>query len=156
MPNWCENELIVVGDERDVLAFVKENRGSEEQPDGSLPAISFNAKVPQPEDIGEGWYDWCSSNWGCKWEPNDDANCVIADNGESAEYWLVTPWGPPEPWLVSVSKLYPSLRFQLRWIEEDEQVLHTYFYRNGSEISSDEFAEFAPLIRIENAEKVTF
>jgi hypothetical protein len=27
-----------------------------------------NEFIPVPEDIGEGWYDFCVNNWGTKWD----------------------------------------------------------------------------------------
>jgi hypothetical protein len=39
-----------------------------------------NEFVPKPEDIGDGWYDWCLDNWGTKWD-------IGADIGTEKEQW---------------------------------------------------------------------
>ena len=81
MPNWCLNKLTVshtdkTAMDRFVAAYNK----------GTL----CNEVLPMPENIGDGWYSWCVSNWGTKWD-------VGADEGTEKEerYGLkatVVPW----------------------------------------------------------------
>jgi len=81
MPNWCLNKLTVshtdkAAMDRFVMAYNK----------GTL----CNEFLPMPEDIGDGWYDWCVHTWGTKWD-------VGADEGTEKEerYGLkatVVPW----------------------------------------------------------------
>jgi len=81
MPNWCLNKLTVshtdkAAMDRFVAAYNK----------GQL----CQEFLPLPEDIGDGWYDWCVNNWGTKWD-------VGADEGTEKEerYGLkatVVPW----------------------------------------------------------------
>ena len=56
MPNWCENQVIVTGDETDeVIKFFNESENF------------LNDLVPRPEDVKD-WYHWNIDNWGTKWE----------------------------------------------------------------------------------------
>lgn len=81
MPNWCLNKLTVshtdkAAMDRFVAAYNKGHLCQE--------------FLPLPEDIGDGWYDWCVNNWGTKWD-------VGADEGTEKEerYGLkatVVPW----------------------------------------------------------------
>jgi hypothetical protein len=160
MPNWCDNELTVVGQTKDVSAFVDENRYKNEPGD-----LSFEASVPQPDTLkDEEWYDWNCQHWGTKWNLNaDSTHLEVINSGFRAEYNFSTAWSPPQAWLIRTSALYPSLCFQLDWTEEDEQVPHTEYYWNGSGISEEEFTQISEdalpsfrSIRIESAEKVAF
>lgn len=59
MPNWCMNNLTVEHDDPAMVdRFEKAyNAGN-----------TCNEFIPMPEDIGEGWYDFCVTNWGTKWD----------------------------------------------------------------------------------------
>ena len=59
MPNWCMNNLTVEHDDPAMVdRFEKAyNAGN-----------TCNEFIPVPEDIGEGWYNFCVSNWGTKWD----------------------------------------------------------------------------------------
>jgi len=59
MPNWCLNNLTIEHEDgymvdRFVKAYEEGN--------------TCNEFIPVPEDIGEGWYDFCVNNWGTKWD----------------------------------------------------------------------------------------
>jgi hypothetical protein len=81
MPNWCLNKLTVSHTDNNAMDrfVVAYNKGT-----------LCNEFLPMPENIGEGWYDWCVSHWGTKWD-------VGADEGTEKEerYGLkatVVPW----------------------------------------------------------------
>jgi hypothetical protein len=63
MPNWCLNKLTVEhSDPSMVDRFEKAyNLGK-----------TCNEFIPMPEDIGDGWWDFCVNNWGTKWDIGAD------------------------------------------------------------------------------------
>lgn len=132
MPNWCDNILTVEGAPDDVRAFVECVK------DGDEP-LSFERLVPTPpamtdEDtakalgrrsVGDSdrrampdWYNWRVANWGTKWDACDASLSDYTEGDTNAEYHLNTAWAPPEMWLVTVAKMFPRLRFTLRFVEE--------------------------------------
>ncbi len=94
MPNWCLNKLTVEHDdpsmvERFVNAY---NKGE-----------TCNEFIPQPEDIGDGWYDWCINNWGTKWDIGADIGTEKEERyglkatvvGNQASCSFDSAWAPP-------------------------------------------------------------
>jgi hypothetical protein len=59
MPNWCLNNLTVEHSDPSMAARFEAayNRGE-----------TCNEFIPIPEDIGDGWWDFCVNNWGTKWD----------------------------------------------------------------------------------------
>ena len=76
MPNWNSNKLVVKGEGKAVLDFIKENY-LEEKVQGKVEecdyVLDFEKFLPTPlKDDGsiiDDWYDWRLENWGCKWSP---------------------------------------------------------------------------------------
>lgn len=60
------------------------------------------------------WYDWSCSNWGTKWnaygfECGEEDNRLVFD----------TAWSPPTPVIKRLSELYPEVRLEHAWADED-------------------------------------
>ena len=88
MPNWCMNNLTVEHDDPAMVdRFEKAyNAGN-----------TCNEFIPVPEDIGEGWYNFCVNKWGTKWDFGGaghhglDATRV----GNQASCTFDSAWAPP-------------------------------------------------------------
>jgi hypothetical protein len=61
------------------------------------------------------WYDWSVKHWGCKW----GVSClgVIRQDQHTTQLYGVTPWTPPVPGLVAVSRQFPQIVFHLDFFE---------------------------------------
>lgn len=138
MPNYCENVLEVIGDDEQRAIFERAHRTEE-------TALSFERSVPTPplmldEALAEAfdtklgmsgsplpdWYAWRCNAWGTKWDACDPRRLSDDDaqryNGvfipAALRYYFTTAWAPPEMWLSTVSRMFPKLRFVLRFVEE--------------------------------------
>ena len=56
-----------------------------------------NEFIPVPEDIGEGWYDFCVSNWGTKWDFGGAGNRGLDATrvGNQVSCTFDSAWAPP-------------------------------------------------------------
>lgn len=119
MSNWCENKLIVVGNEEDLIEFKEQAKSHEE---GVETDIMMNNFVPMPKELVNtvspwehpNWYEWALNNWGCKWDL--DAK-LTKETGNSLTYKFVSPWNPPIEWLLNIAPMFPYLLFQLSYKE---------------------------------------
>ena len=94
MPNWCLNKLTVSHPDQTAMdRFVSAyNKGT-----------VCNEFLPIPEDIGNGWYDWCVSNWGTKWDVGADEGTDKEERyglkatvvGNEASMSFDSAWSPP-------------------------------------------------------------
>lgn len=140
MPNWCENELRVIGRKADVERFIGFVAGSrDDQTD-----FDFDRIVPYPEDYGaadaalrkweednkgmpwnertgrpqdgynQGGYEWCIANWGTKWNACDT---VVRKTSRGCTFSFNTAWSPPGPVIRKAASLFPSLQFDLKYWE---------------------------------------
>lgn len=130
MPNWCENELDVVGPENSVSHFINNAKATIE--DKIIP-LSFDSLYPEPNyDEVEvfpniidspagnssnmpGWWNWRNSNWGTKWDL--DSHTQFDSGVGWANYIFDTAWGPPVELFDKVAADYPSLKFTLTFGE---------------------------------------
>src|SRR5262249_1736193 len=107
MPNWCSNTLIVTGEASDVARFKQAVEVRSEDVSEVQSVLSLQKLYPLPD--GQGWYEWCNQHWGTKWDVVE----AELTRGEATQliYTFETAWSPPVPWLVRVSKQYPSVRY---------------------------------------------
>lgn len=119
MPNHCTNEITVSfeteNDCKDFLHFVS---GADSE--GEISPFTFNKIIPLPkrsEQFPNGkWdYNWCRENWGTKWDAYD---VNVEREGEQAQIFFLTAWGPPHPIIRKLDKLF---KFEyIRWFYRDE------------------------------------
>lgn len=63
------------------------------------------------------WYRWCINNWGTKW--GDFQTKVVKDRCKQTVIKFESAWSPPTEALLTISKMFPKLKFHLRAKEED-------------------------------------
>jgi len=125
MPNWCDNQLTVKGEEPLVQQFKEKavgvNPWDDPEPPDEPPAVfNFHSLVPIPAHVLQQSYekaglDWECQNWGCR----DGASYaeLMDDTGGQLVYRFGTAWGPPIPFLKHLGKLWPALKFLLEYSE---------------------------------------
>lgn len=138
MPNWCWNELSVIGNKSDTNAFLKAVK-SKKSP------FDFNKVTPTPKELVDtpasygdkdkklheanvkkygfaNWYDFQIANWGTKWNNGDDVQITeypAPKKGLSHEIVLgfTTAWSPPEPIVIKLGTMFQDLTFELKYDE---------------------------------------
>jgi len=78
------------------------------------------------------WYDWATGNWGTKW------NAYGYDNGvemEDGKLKFLTAWAAPHPVIQKLSEMYPDIKFEHEWADEDiGNNCGRYVYYDGERI----------------------
>lgn len=103
--------------------------GKYEEKDEELPA-KLQAKYGSSD-----WYDWCTTNWGVKWNSYD--NNINTDYGEGVDGQgeilinFQTAWTIPEGIFYELCELYPELVFQVDCLEEGGMFSGTIIYEDG-------------------------
>lgn len=141
MPNWCKNNLKILGDELEVKRCVKLIQNDKGE-------MTFDKAVPMPLPLKsttspsqkknkhlidaygtDNWYNWSIKNWGVKWDacesefnPDDDITVTFE-----------TPWGPPVEFLQKLSLEFPDLDFELQFADEffGQYPLGELYFKNG-------------------------
>ena len=115
MPNWCENKLVVRGEEKDMTKFLKILGENATLSDTKRLQDILNAFHPIPEEEQENCRQWNIDNWGTKWDVECSEDAFIED--DHVELLFDSAWGPPVAWLKKVAKDYPKLKFSLKYDE---------------------------------------
>ena len=126
MANICENTLTITGPTADVTDFYNRllaYKHACNQSDGELRFGICQLFVPMPEKPEPDWYVWAKEHWGSKWGdyshgdidmavfPNDPTHAQMCVDFDSA-------WVPPFTGFKTISKLFPTLTFNLEFIIE--------------------------------------
>jgi hypothetical protein len=112
MPNWCENDLTIVGSTEiitQVMDFVKPKAESDVD---KKTVFSLHSIYPTPQEMldGDGWYNWRINNWGTKW----DVDAELADDYEyEGRRWILirfeSAWGPPQGAIEKLAAAFPEI-----------------------------------------------
>jgi len=156
MPNHTLNVLTVTGPAEDVEAFrvkVDPNINPDlEKPSENNPEwLDFNGSVPMPKELkgtpspahtpeekkteailakkyGAGnWYDWHIENWGTKWGAYSQEELEKTTDG-GLIYRFGTAWFTPSKWVESTAKVFPTLKFEVDYKNEDSDNFENYEY----------------------------
>lgn len=87
------------------------------------------------------WYDWCCINWGTKWNA---CKCSIAEDAdETVVYEFQTAWADPDPVIVKLSNLFPSVTIALSSAYEDPEPWHWYSkdYKAGKLVGTHDWID---------------
>ncbi len=81
-------------------------------------------------------YDLICHLWGTKWDACDSkANLSEIDENGILTYHFDTAWCYPRQWLLSVSKIFPKLTFDIIYTNEDDEydMVYEKHFENGKE-----------------------
>ena len=140
MPNWCQNEVRISGNEE----------GSEEEIKHFMETcfeegkIDFEKIIPypesapsredQPEDFRERmnhpfskWYndfgyDWCIKTWGTKWNPSEYQDNDLSSFPDEIELRFDTAWSPPKGIHDKIKEMLPNCSITWFYREDGMQV----------------------------------
>lgn len=162
MPNWVYNNLTAIGPEEDIARYkeqvsqpftvIHHNWKTDEMEEVTVeaPFAYWNILRPSDDELADyftvadgkapagNWYEWNNKNWGVKWEASDVE--VRADEPDHYTVAFSSPWGPPDPVLVELSRQYPTVTFTLEFEEETGWGGETRF-ENGTQIEVDFYNE---------------
>ena len=99
MPNWVMNELICTFPNNEQFESFKNKI--------NLEGL-FNSFIPAPTD--EDWNSWCSLNWGIDSEAR---HLTVKYDLLTITFSFDTPHVCPEQFVLSLSKLYPTAKFNM-------------------------------------------
>lgn len=129
MPNWCENTLTVTGDPEMLEQFKEHVKSDNGNPLSFMKILPISCS--EDEQAGK-----ANQIWGTKWDVGD--GCWVAlevgKNGKSLAYCFDTAWSPPIPVVYEMSRMFPKLRFKLRYCEPGMGFSGTYVAKDGSVI----------------------
>ena len=137
MPNWCQNEVTILGEEGGAKEEIKHFLETcfEEGEINFEKIIPYPESAPsredQPEDFMERlkhpfakWYndfgyDWCVESWGTKWGASAQQN----DLGDEELYLnFNTAWSPPQGIHDKIKEMLPSCSITWFYREDGMQV----------------------------------
>ena len=78
----------------------------------------------------DNWYDWCNSNWGCKWEMDDI--CIGEQTDEKVFISYATAWVPNSDFISFLGEKFPKLEFELEYYEPMDELAGILYVHDES------------------------
>lgn len=79
------------------------------------------------------WYSWSIKNWGTKWDAWETA---IIDDSTICFY---TAWSRSMPVITKLAEMFPDIKFEYHWADEDIGVNVGFAEFENGEVVSDDF-----------------
>ena len=157
MPNHVTNVISFSGDKSRISAMLKEIQNDEH----GIGSVDFEKILPMPDTVYNGslgirerelygennWYDWRIGNWGTKWNSYGYTENTTFQDGKIK---FLTAWSAPHPILQKLSEMFPDIKIEHEWADEDIGMnCGRYVYYDGERVeeyfpeSQKECLEFA-------------
>ncbi|WP_024861310.1 LPD28 domain-containing protein [Ruminococcus flavefaciens] len=157
MPNHVTNVISFSGDKSRISAMLKEIQNDEH----GIGSVDFEKILPMPDTVYNGslgiherelygennWYDWRIGNWGTKWNSYGYTENTTFQDGKIK---FLTAWSAPHPILQKLSEMFPDVKMEHEWADEDiGRNCGRYVYYDGERVeeyfpeSQKECLEFA-------------
>jgi len=129
MPNWCDNTISISGPAEKlspIFTKLKEDDSSglcsilHPMPENTFTGnLGEDERKKCAEENIPNWYDWCSANWGTKWDTCDgDWNYEDAGDGQAILSGnFQTAWGPPVGVYTHCQEAHPDLHIEAMYYE---------------------------------------
>ena len=109
MPNWCNNNITISGDEgtiRTLTAVLKSLKTDDEKQSSDV----FKSLIGLPQHMSDGdykekWYDTNIGWFGTKWDISYDEHAFTFTKNEIS-FFCETAWSPPIPFLQNLCEMY--------------------------------------------------
>ena len=109
MPNWCNNNITISGDEgtiRTLTAVLKSLKTDDEEQSSDV----FKSLIGLPQHMSDGdykekWYDTNIGWFGTKWDISYDEHAFTFTKNEIT-FFCETAWSPPIPFLQNLCEMY--------------------------------------------------
>lgn len=109
MPNWCNNNITISGDEgtiRTLTAVLKSLKTDDEEQSSDV----FKSLIGLPQHMSDGdykekWYDTNIGWFGTKWDISYDEHAFTFTKNEIS-FFCETAWSPPIPFLQNLCEMY--------------------------------------------------
>lgn len=142
MPNHVTSVITLSGDAKRIKAMLKTIQAKEY----GIGSVDFEKILPMPNSVYNGplgmqerelngknnWYDWRIANWGTKW------NCygyTSETEFEDGKLKFLTAWAASHPILQKLSEMYPDIKFEHEWADEDiGNNCGRFVYYNGERV----------------------
>lgn len=117
MPNWCNNTITLTHTDSSMIdrartalhtgsllnEFIpvpKELRDTiagcaGEKESYAQRLLTFQESLNMEFFGYKNWYDFCTAEWGIKWDIGLDQGQIITDKEHTIQFTACTPWGPP-------------------------------------------------------------
>lgn len=104
MPNWCNNDIRIYGDEKTIKALsnVIKSIGPEDRLFQSLIGLPNNMSK---SDYELHWYNTNNAWFGTKWDIDVNTDCFDFSEDEIS-FFCETAWSPPIPFLENLCRMY--------------------------------------------------
>lgn len=164
MPNWCQNTLLIKGDQEEVARLLEHVKG----PDTEL---SLNKIITIPEELksasspernedvaaerikkygASDWYSFSVSNWGTKWDveaqiTHDDGLFPLGYNKYNVpekrfvQFTFDSAWSPPIPAIQMLAKQFPKVNIYHSWDETGCDFSGYSMYSGGELVEQQEW-----------------
>ena len=140
MPNWCMNDLEIVGSPKLLNKLLKhvEITESEATSEHDKGDFSCHRIIPRPSNENDNWYNWNVANWGSKWDVSDFYWFENDWESGSLGATFSTAWSPIPQVILELSRQFPKLSFMYKFYESGNDFFGKVEYKKGVEYLIEE------------------